>query len=389
MLLGFRMRSIQRCALLSGGTPGYLGLGTKPMRRPPPFLVPFLMLLSTHGWAQPADRAWVPWKAEKSNVLRFDTTYVHSHRRALSIGYVTTLQNAVISVRDTLGMRLDHSTNNPSQYGLGLSIGWLSGEVTFTVPGVSVADPLKGTTRSRNYGVGITARRFIARAFFNGSEGFFPEQPALVDSTWTTNSPYPARGDIRSNTFLASVNYALSSKRRFSFKAALLQTERQRRSAGTFLAGGTLWMNDIRSGSPFIPATASAAFLGNTSFDRVGRTVIGATIGYTHTLVILRKGFITGALVPGLSIQQQDIGLTDGTERLGDWHVGGVVESKLGMGYNGDRIYVAFNGASYFSSADTGEGLNVLTGFRFVRFTLGLRFPPPSWNALRSLGLTA
>lgn len=301
---------------------------------------------------------------------------------------MTTLQNAVISIRDTVGTQLDHSTNNPSQYGLGLSLGWLSGEVTFTIPGVSVADPLKGTTRSRNYGVGITARRLIARAFFNGSEGFFPEQPALADSAWTSSSPYPTRADIRSNTFLASVNYALSAKRRFSFKAALLQTERQRRSAGTFLAGGTLWMNDIRSGAPFIPSTASAAFLGNTSFDRVGRTVIGATIGYTHTLVFMRKGFITGALVPGLSIQQQDIGLTDGTERLGDWHVGAVLESKLGLGYNGDRFYTALNGATYFSSADTGEGLNVLTGFRFVRFTLGLRFPPPPSGLLRGLGLT-
>lgn len=319
---------------------------------------------------------------------RYDTAYVHSHRSAFSIGYVSSVQNAVISVSDSLGRKLDHSTNNPVQYGLGINLGWLSGEFTFTVPGVSVADPQKGETDSRNYGLGITGRRLIGRAFFNSSKGFFPEQAALADSTWQPGQPYPVRPDIHSNTFLASANYALSRKRRYSFKAALYQTERQQRSAGTFLAGGTVWINDIRSSEPFVPSEASASFVGNTTFDRVRRTVVGATIGYTHTFAIFRKAFFSATVVPGVSAQQQRIALSGGAANESDWRLGGVAEFKFGVGYNGDRFYTALTGANYFSSGDTEEGVNITTGFRFVRFTLGLRIKQPNSGFLRGLGLT-
>jgi len=319
---------------------------------------------------------------------RYDTTYIHSHRSAFSIGYVSSVQNAVISVKDSLGRELDHSTNNPTQYGLGFSLGWLSGEFTFSIPGVSIADPQKGETDSRNYGLGITGRRLIGRAFFNSSKGFFPEQAAVADSTWRPGEPYPVRPDIHSNTFLASANYALSRKRRFSFKAALYQTERQKRSTGTFLAGGTVWINDIRSSEPFVPAEASASFVGNTAFDRVRRTVIGATIGYTHSFVILRKAFISATVVPGLSAQQQRIAISGGSAEESDWRLGGVAEIKFGVGYNGDRFYTALTGANYFSSGTTADGLNITTGFRFARFTVGMRIKQPDSGFLRGLGLT-
>ncbi|MEX1131643.1 MAG: DUF4421 family protein [Flavobacteriales bacterium] len=319
---------------------------------------------------------------------RYDTAYIHSHRSAFSIGYVSSVQNAVISLSDSLGRELDHSTNNPTQYGLGFSLGWLSGEFTFSIPGVSVADPQKGETDSRNYGLGITGRRLIGRAFFNSSKGFFPEQAAIADSTWQPGEPYPVRPDIQSNTFLASANYAISHKRRFSFKAALYQNERQKRSAGTFLAGGTVWINDIQSSEPFVPTAASANFVGNTAFDRIQRTVIGATFGYTHTFVFFRKAFVTATLVPGLSAQQQRIALSGGAADESDWQVGGVAEFKFGVGYNGDRFYTAITGANYFSSGDTDEGVNITTGFRFVRFTLGVRIKQPNSGFLRGLGLS-
>lgn len=318
----------------------------------------------------------------------YDTAFVHSHRKVFSIGYVSSVQNAVISLSDSLDRVLDHSTNNPTQYGLGINLGWLSGEFTFTIPGVSVADPNKGTTESRNYGLGISGRRLIGRAFFNSSQGFHPVQADLADSTWQSGEPYPVRADIQSNTFLASANYALSRKRRYSFKAALYQTERQKRSAGTWLAGGTVWVNDIRSSEPFIPTEASISFVGNTAFDRIRRTVIGATIGYTHTFVFFRKAFLTAALVPGLSVQQQRIALAGGASDESAWQAGVVAEAKFGAGYNGDRFYMALTGANYFSTGDTEEGISITTGFRFLRFTLGIRIKQPNSGFLRGMGLT-
>lgn len=319
---------------------------------------------------------------------KYDTAYVHSHRKVFSIGYVSSVQNAEISLSDSLDSVLDHRTNNPTQYGLGINLGWLSGEFTFTVPGVSVADPNKGTTVSRNYGLGISGRRLIGRAFFNSSQGFYPVQASIADSTWQSGGPYPVRADIHSNTFLASANYALSRKRRYSFKAALYQTERQRRSAGTWLAGGTVWVNDIRSSEPFIPTEASINFVGNTAFDRVRRTVVGATIGYTHTFVFFRKAFLTAALVPGLSVQQQRIALVGGSADESAWQAGAVAEAKFGAGYNGDRFYTAITGANYYSTGDTEEGISITTWFRFLRFTLGVRIKQPNSGFMRGIGLT-
>jgi hypothetical protein len=319
--------------------------------------------------------------------LRYDTAHVLSYKKSLSIGFVTSIQNSSISLSDSLNNRLEFSTNNPTQYGIGFSLGWLSAEITFTVPGWSVADTLRGATSSRNLGVGTTGSRLIGRALWNSSEGFHPEDPATIDSSWTAGDRYPARPDIRSNTFLVSANYALSGKGRFSFKAALYQTERQRRSAGTFLLGGALWLNDIRSDGPFLPALGNDRFLKGADFDQIRRTVLGATIGYIHTFVIGGKGFVTMALVPGLSAQQQRISLLAASEVASDWKVGALAELKFGIGFNGDRFYAALNSAQYLNIGEVVDGLNVGTGFRFGRFSVGYRMKPPPSKFMRSIGL--
>lgn len=346
----------------------------------------FAALLGMPIWAQAQASTWTILP-DPTRPPRYDTAYVHSHRKALSIGLVTTVQNATIALRDTLGNQLSYATNNPTQYGLGLSLGWLTVEGTITVPGLSVADSLKGATDSRNLGVGINGRRFVARALWNSSQGFHPEEPWLADTAWTAGQRFPSRGDIYSRTLLASLNYALSGKRRFSFKAALNQNERQQRSAGAVVVGGALWLNDIRSAEPFVPATVER-FVDRVAFDHIQRSVLGLTIGYWHTLSIARKGFITGALVPGLSAQRQRIERSGGESRESEWQVGAVAEGKLGAGYNGDRLYAAVNGSLYLSSGGTPEGVDVITGFRFVRFTLGIRFKPPVSGLLARARLT-
>lgn len=351
---------------------------------PPAVLIAFLLGLPVLVQGQTATRSILP---DPTRPHSYDTTYVLSHRKALSVGLVTSLQNAVIQLRDTLGNQFSYITNNPVQYGLGLSLGWLTVEGTISVPGLSVPDSLKGPTDSRNLGVGINGRRFAARALWNSSQGFHPEEPWLADTTWTPGRAFPSRGDIDSRTLLASVNYALSGKRRFSFKAALNQNERQQRSAGTFVLGGALWLNDIRSAEPFVPATAGR-FEDRVAFDHIQRSVLGLTIGYWHTLSIARKGFITGALVPGVSAQRQRIEREGVEARESEWQAGALAEAKVGAGYNGDRVYLAVNGAIYLSSGGTPEGIDVTTGFRFVRFTLGFRFKPPMSGLLTRTRLT-
>lgn len=319
--------------------------------------------------------------------LRYDTAHVLSYKKSLSIGVVSSVQNSTISFSDSLGNSLKFSTNNPTQYGIGFSLGWLSAEITFTIPGLSVADTLRGVTSSRNIGIGTTGRRLIGRALWNSSEGFHPDDPAAVDSSWTVGNRYPVRQDIRSNTFLASANYALSRKGRFSFKAALYQTERQRKSAGTFLLGGALWLNDIRSDGPVVPAMARERFAQGADFDQVRRTVLGATFGYIHSFVIGGKGFVTMALVPGLSAQQQRLSLVAASEVESDWNVGALAELKFGIGFNGDRFYAALNTAQYLNVGEVIDGLNVGTGFQFGRFSVGYRMKPPRSTFMRSIGL--
>lgn len=310
-----------------------------------------------------------------------DTAYIAQYRSNLTISVVSKYRLAGINVVPDQGDELTYSTNNREQYGLGLDYKWLSVEALFNVPEWGDHDAALGGTTSRGLGIGLTKRRLWARGLWNASQGYYMEE----SQRWTGEERPYVRPDIRNRTFMLSVNYALGKKLRYSQNAALFQMERQKKSAGTWVLGGTAWHTTVTADSSLLSPALLDTFQLATGFTGVQRLLFGATIGYTHSFVFWHKGFIQASILPGLAYAEQWIDVPG--ERLHGKGTAAVVEFKAGAGFNGDRWYAALTASSYHASAGIAEELQLAMDHTDIRLALGIRFGDPGLKGLHKVGL--
>jgi Domain of unknown function (DUF4421) len=316
-----------------------------------------------------------------------DTAYITTYRQNFIISAVASYREVSISITDTIPRSVTYSTNNATQFGLALDFKWLSVEASFSVPALSVADPTLGITASRGFALGYTGRRVWGRAVWNSSKGFYPEEPAAMVQDWKLGDRYPIRADLENENWLLSLNYALSKKRRFSQNAALWQIERQKRSAGTWVAGASFWTSRIKADGSLTPTTDSIAFAADAWISSAHRTLLGASIGYAHTFAFWHKGFIHVALLTGAAASRQQRQVVARTEDVSNDGVSSITELRTGAGFNGDHWYAALTTSNYFNSDGQGGPVELSGSYGTVRLAVGMRFGRPRIKGLEKVGL--
>lgn len=347
-----------------------------------------LVLCTTvlHGHAQLGNTVRHLLNGDPNAPPDHDTSYIASYRSNLTLSLLVRYQSVDVDIEQDEGDDLSFSANTTEQYGVGLNFKWLSAEATFNVPAFDDYDPALGKSRSRGFGLGYTGRRLWARGFWNNTTGYYLQNPTRWTEGWKEGDAPVTRPDISSKSYVLSVNYALSGKRRFSQNAALFQVERQKKSAGTFVVGLSGWLTTVAGDSSLLSPALVDTFQLASGFRQLDRTVAAFTIGYTHTFTFWKKGFITASWMPGLGYVHQRIGV-GGTTELEGSGAGAVSEFKLGAGYNGNRWYTALTMAYYYSTTPIAEHLNLSTNYGFIRFALGIRFGDPGIKGLEKVGL--
>ena len=317
----------------------------------------------------------------------YDTAYISTYKQNLTVSGVASYRLASLELVDTLGHAVTWSTNNITQYGAAIDFKWLSVEATFSIPALDAGDPTYGSTTSKGFGLGYTGRRLWFRGFWNTSSGFYAEEPEALVVDWTPNNTWPYRKDLTAETWMGSLNYALSKKKRFSQVAALTQMERQKRSAGTWVAGASFWLTRMAVDSSLVPTAGPLAFAPEARIVQARRTLIGASIGYTHAFVIGRKGFIHLALITGAATSDQTRRLQGEDPLPAEKGLSSLSEFKGGIGFNGDRWYTSITTAFYYNTDADDQSVMLGSTYGSARFALGLRFGRPNIKGLEKVGL--
>lgn len=318
---------------------------------------------------------------------KHDTACIGTYRQNVTLSAVSSYRIASIDIADTIGHAVTWSTNNLTQYGAAIDYRWLSVEATFSIPALDAGDPNYGSSTSRGIGLGYTGRRIWFRGFWNTSSGFYAEQPEVLVKDWKDGDDRPHRSDLHAEAWMGSLNYALSKKKCYSQVAALTQMERQKRSAGTWVAGASFWLTRMSADSTLVPVTGPLAFAPEARIIASRRTLIGATIGYTHTFVLWRKGFIHMSLLTGAASSDQTRTLQDDERQPAEKGLSSINEFKGGIGFNGDRWYSAITTAFYYNSDADDEVVSLASTYGSVRFALGIRLGRPNVKGLDKFGL--
>jgi hypothetical protein len=106
--------------------------------------------------------------------------------------------------------------------------------------------------------------------------------------------------------YLYTFNYGA-----FSIKAPFAMNERQKKSAGSFLAGLGFQMYSLDADSSLIPNELELPASTWNDFSEFDVGSLTASFGYMYSFIIKERFFVTLGLIPG-------VGLSNGDYRTGD-----------------------------------------------------------------------
>src|SRR6186713_3666065 len=194
----------------------------------------------------------------------------------------------------------------------------------------------KGKTKGFNFQVHLYPRKWAIDLLYVSPKGYHLEPAGMAG---VPADKYYFREDVKT-TFFGISAYQVPNKERFSYRAALLQTEWQKKSAGSIIYGGEIHHGTVQGDSAIIPALYSSKFP-QAGINKINVVSFGPGAGYAYTLVMAQHFFITGSMVINLDvnfIREEDETRKEKNVSLNPSNV-----YKAAAGYNGRKWNISAN----------------------------------------------
>jgi Domain of unknown function (DUF4421) len=251
---------------------------------------------------------------------------------------------------------------------LGIGVTWhnLSLNVFNGFAYLNNKDTVKGKTKGLDLQIHLFPRKWVIDVLVVMPKGFH-----LNPKGFASNDPskYYYRPDVKERIFGLAA-YRLPNKARFSYRAALVNNEWQKKSAGSPLYGlhaYYLIMESNAADSLLVPKKLQSSFptLANITESRF--ITVGPGIGYAYTLVIKKHFYVMASAVAHLDVNIM-------TEEKGpsvmdrNTTIAGALVYKAAAGYNSSTwaFSATASGNEFWAKGSSGQKYNVMGG--------GLRF---------------
>lgn len=218
-----------------------------------------------------------------------DSSYIGFYSHDLSVkGY--TSQNFLNLTQDVNGKEVTYKSNNP--VGIGFGFSWKNTVISFSYayPFDLLRNKSKGKTKTdldfqfHNY-----SRKFVFDIYLQKYKGFYKE----YDDTEDFIEICP---DLSIKQYSVYTQYILNGNK-YSYKAAFAQNEKQLKSVGSFLIGGSIHITQIDSDSSFTHNDKQL----HKNFQ------FGINGGYAYTWVINQNWFVNASSSIGINLGSESI----------------------------------------------------------------------------------
>jgi len=142
---------------------------------------------------------------------------------------------------------------------------------------------------------------------------------------------YYYRPDVK-QTFVGFSGYRVLNPERFSFNAAMMQNEWQKKSAGSLLVGGIAYYSEIKGDSSLIPAKIEYAFPQAVSINNINFIGVGIGGGYAYTLVVAKHFYVTASAIVNINANFSTV--ENGDDKQNRTKINPCLIYKAAIGYN-------------------------------------------------------
>lgn len=196
-------------------------------------------------------------------------------------------------------------------------------------------DQGKGETTYLDAQAHVYPKKIVIDLFLQFYKGYY-----LLPEGLGTNAgeAFYTRPDMRVHKIGASVQYVFNNGR-FSYRAAYLQNEWQKKSAGTFLLGFEIYGGMADDESNLIPSHLMDEPTRN--FQTVRFLDFGPNLGYAYTLVIKKHFYVTASASSNLGVGYST--LLDDTGKNNQWGINPNYFLRGAIGYNSSKWGINVN----------------------------------------------
>jgi len=226
----------------------------------------------------------------------------------------------------------------------------------------------KGKTKANNIGLGLIFRHWVNYLKFTRVRGFYLENTSDY-RFWEEGDPYIQFPDLVYNGFSYSTGWRINPKA--SLKSLTMQTERQLRSAGSFIPMLNLRYYEIDDQSTPQPGGATQK---SKNFDW------SMGLGYFYTFVIREKFYASLSFTPNIGYIHTNLTTRypGGDVKTHQNNLAFRWDAKGGLGYNGrdffTGLYATITGLSHKQENTTVVNQDTRV---FIQVFVGLRLKSP------------
>lgn len=307
---------------------------------------------------------------------KIDKDYIEPYKSGLILSFRNAFQNMGILFDSDIDSipDLNYQPNNVSKSGIRIAYNGLGLALMFKNANYGKDPEVYGETDHFSLGLDIVARKWLLNANVFRVKGFY--LPNIINpETWRGPGPPPkaiVREDVAINQFGVSYTRIFNSKK-FSYRMLTNQSERQKKSAGTFLLRGNIYFTGANADTSFVPREFVEQYRAVQNFNEARFSNIILEPGYAHTFVIGERCSIHLRTLFGFGLQSRSFTDLEGTQ-LESGSLSYKTEFGLSLNYFLPRF---FAGAGFTSEAlgTRIEDVSLSTQLAQGEFYLGYRFP--------------
>jgi hypothetical protein len=332
------------------------------------FVLLFCMLIPSLARAQPLGELFT---------TRIDTSYIAAYRDELTTRLFLTRKQTGINLSDRLlSPWIKYRTNDHLLLGLGYTYSFLTLNLSVKFPFINTDDDLYGKSSYIDLQTHTIFRSYIIDLYLQWNKGYYIANPESVFTNYLDLPVHPQRSDLRSNIVGLNVQYLFNSER-YSYKAAFLQNEFQKKSAGSPIAGAeaywVLAMSDSATVGGNIPPIG---FLADRPFNQSDILSVGLNGGYAYTFVWKETLYLSLSSLVGIETGKAWIHNTGNSETFRSGLTAGFSNStRISLGYNTHSYYVGISLIRFSMTSRVGkDGEWMGYSTENIRFNIVKRF---------------
>ena len=302
-------------------------------------------------------------------ILEVDSNYVRNYSKLNDIRLIYGTQGSSLvygsknETNPTIPTSLFSNVND--FIGIGLTYKILDADLVFSLPKTRLLEEDRENLDQFRFSLSYTGRKFAIRGLISDTKGMISVDPM---------DRFQSNSDVHQYRISAQLTYIFNHQK-YSYRAAMFQSELQRKTAGSLLLRLEPFYRGLGAGSGLVPTTLDKAA---TYGDLVGLEYLKAPgflamPGYGITITPFGERFFISPMIfggPGLAFNFYEGDLGEYTYTNIEW----AAMAALNMGYNGDRTYLNLNVTgdinytplqpAYFTSSNLKVSLTF--GYRFI-----------------------